>query len=65
MKGAAMFENDFFGKLFDFNGDDELDSLEKSIALGAFAQLMSDDNDDDVDDDNDDDDDADDADDDF
>ena len=57
MKGAAMFENDFFGKLFDFNGDDELDSLEKSIALGAFAQLMSDD---DADDDNDDDDDADD-----
>ena len=52
-----MFENDLFGKLFDFNGDDELDSLEKSIALGAFAQLMSDDNDDDVDDDNDDDDD--------
>lgn len=52
-----MFENDLFGKLFDFNGDDELDSLEKSIALGAFAQLMSDD---DADDDNDDDDDADD-----
>ena len=35
-----MFDNGFFGNLFDFDGDGKLDSFEKAADLGAFAQLM-------------------------
>ncbi len=46
-----MFDNGFFGKLFDLDGDGKLDTMEQAFDLAAFAQLMEetekkDDNDD-------------------
>ena len=29
-----------FGDIFDFNGDGELDSMEKAAEFGAFMQMM-------------------------
>lgn len=36
-----MFDKGFFGGLFDFNGDGELDALERIADFAAFANLIS------------------------
>jgi len=35
-----MFDNGFFGGLFDFDGDGKLNAFEKAADLGAFVQMM-------------------------
>ncbi len=40
-----MFDDGFFGDLFDFDGDGKLDSFEQAVDFGAFMSLMEDDDD--------------------
>ena len=37
-----MFDQGFFGNLFDFDGDGKLDSFEKTVDLCAFVQMIED-----------------------
>ena len=37
-----MFDDGFFGGLFDFDGDGRLDSLEQAMDFAAFVELMED-----------------------
>lgn len=37
-----MFDDGFFGNLFDMDGDGRLDDFEKAMDLGAFIEMMSD-----------------------
>ncbi len=39
-----MFDNGFFGNLFDFDGDGKLDAMEQAFDLAAFAQMMEESN---------------------
>ena len=35
-----MFDNGFFGGLFDFDGDGKLNAFEKAADLGAFVHII-------------------------
>lgn len=35
-----MFDKGFFGGLFDFDGDGELNDFERAADLGAFVQMV-------------------------
>lgn len=35
-----MFDNGFFGELFDFDGNGELDTLEQACDFAAFMQMI-------------------------
>ncbi len=35
-----MFDDGFFGELFDFDGDGKLDSIEQAMDFAAFVELM-------------------------
>ncbi len=37
-----MFNDGFFGGLFDFDGDGKLDSMEQAMDFAAFVELMED-----------------------
>ena len=38
-----MFDNGYFGDLFDFDGDGKLDTFEQAADLCAFMDLMDED----------------------
>ena len=40
----------FFGDLFDVNGDDELDAMERAADFGMFMEMMEEDEREDADD---------------
>ena len=37
-----MFDKGFFGSLFDFDGDGNLDTFEKAADFGMFVKMMED-----------------------
>ena len=39
-----MFDNGFFGDLFDFDGDGKLDTFEQAADFTAFMDLIDDEN---------------------
>ena len=45
-----MFDNGFFGGLFDFNGDGKLDAVETAADFAAFMTFVEDESSDDSDD---------------
>ena len=45
-----MFDNGFFGGLFDFDGDGKLNAFEKAADLGAFVQMVEEEKEEDEDD---------------
>lgn len=46
-----MFDSGFFGEMFDFDGDGKLSAFEKAADLGAFLNMVEEDNKDEDDDD--------------